>query len=287
MRQLYRAAPTDACPIAHCCGVFVLPKDDSIAVVFSWQPPTNQWNWLKSEIVAKAKELLAAAERDNAHRQAEQQARLQREKETLRRNPRYSDLADVENKFGRMRETDIPRLVVDEQLLALMPTAATFTPSSETPKTLQREAMAVVAASGLEPSRDGIYDGILFGYPKRTSGALISWKPHTGLPPYPEIRWALSRRLAAALRRPRHHEPDRPVFGGGEIDITASESREALGTREINLDDANGGADARKALKERSLEAIGWYQPFHAWTEASWGILSGCPDARRARVQFA
>ena len=98
-----------------------------------------------------------------------------------------------------------------EGLLPSLPRAAKFPqPASGDPEKLARAASTAIAASGWPPSRDGNYAGILPGAAGRRTQALVSWVPHTGLPSYPEVRWAVQKCLPAALLKPRIEQ-----MGGG------------------------------------------------------------------------
>jgi hypothetical protein len=158
------------------------------------------------------------------------------------------------------------------------------------PEKLARAAIAAIAASGWPPSRDGSYAGILPGAAGRRTQGLVSWVPHTGLPSYPEVRWAVQKRLPAALRKPRIEQMGNPKFDTGlqtaqdsvqvqGIDPESNDLQDALDDLQLDQSDfRNRVDDVRKDAKGQGFEAIAWFQPYHVWTEETWGIYF---DARK------
>jgi hypothetical protein len=178
-----------------------------------------------------------------------------------------------------------------ERLLPSLPRAAKFPqPTSGDLERLARAAIAAIAASGWPPSRDGNYAGILPGAAGRRSQGLVSWVPHTGLPSYPEIRWAVQKRLPAALRKPRIEQMGKPKFDTGTqpvqdsvqvhgFDPVSNDLKDALDDLQLDQSDfRNRIDDVRKDAKGQGFEAIAWFQPYHVWTEETWGIYF---DARK------
>ena len=114
--------------------------------------------------------------------------------------------------------------------------------------------------------------------------AIISWVPHTGLPSYPEVRWAVQRRLPAALSKPRTQKPSSPKFDSDAqsiedsvqirgFDRDSTDLREALEDLQLDSQDFRDRVDnVRKDAKAHGFEAIAWFQPYHVWSEEIWGI---------------
>jgi hypothetical protein len=182
-------------------------------------------------------------------------------------------------------------IVTVEPLLPSLPRAAKFPqPTSGDPEKLARAAVAAIAASGWPPSRDGNYAGILPGAAGRRTQGLVSWVPHTGLSSYPEVRWAVQKRLPAALRKPRSEQMGKTKFDAGlqsaqdtvqvhGIDPESNDLKDALDDLQLDQSDyRNRVDDVRKDAKGQGFEAIAWFQPYHVWSEETWGIYF---DARK------
>jgi hypothetical protein len=186
-------------------------------------------------------------------------------------------LIAVEELFQR------PLLTVEPMIHAL-PRAVKFSGSaSGDVEKLARLAIAAITSSGWAPSRDGSYAGILASSNDRWTHCLVSWAPHTGLPSYPELRWAVQKRLPNALRKPRLEQFSKPKFAAGtqSADVSAqvegfdqdpTEIKEALEDLQIDeTDEKNRVAHVRNDLKGHGFEAIAWFQPYHVWNEETWG----------------
>jgi hypothetical protein len=132
--------------------------------------------------------------------------------------------------------------------------------------------------------------------------------PHPGLPSYPEVRWAVQKRLPAALRNPRIEQMGKPKFDMGTqpvqdsvlvrgFDPVSNDLKDALDDLQLDQSDfRNRVDDVRKDAKDHGFEAIAWFQPYHVWTEETWGIyfdarklddlaLSFLDDFKSVRVQ--
>lgn len=175
-------------------------------------------------------------------------------------------------------------------LLPLCPWGMAVPVRSAKPAVVEQAAMAAIKATPdllHPPPRDGHYHcRVTSLHPKRVM-ALITWVPHTGLPPYPEVRAAVARRLPSALRKPRLTGATPPVFDTARL--APSDQPEGLGgfdTRDPSWMDAfaqvqefdfgnrrERAARAREAMKAHGFEAIAWYQSHHSYSEEWWGIF--------------
>lgn len=277
--------------VAHCHGVFLQPDGRTLCVLVgrsklmtpnAWMSPTLKTgvDALNQEHQAKVVEF----EEGIKHKK-------QRNKKLWERC--QSDENFFASGFNRIafEELYLRPIVTVEPLLPSLPRAAKFQqPTSGDTEKLARAAIAAVAGSGWPPSRDGNYAGILPGAAGRRAQGLVSWVPHTGLPSYPEVRWAVQRRLPTALRKPRSEQMGKPKFDTGSqpvddsvqvqgFDPTSNDLKDALDDLQLDQDDYRDRVDdVRKDVKGQGFEAIAWFQPYHVWTEETWGIYF---DARK------
>ena len=122
----------------------------------------------------------------------------------------------------------------------------------------------------------------------RNSKCIVAWLPHEGLPSYPEIRWAVQTKMSQGFSSPRRINSSKPKFDTsahsglpsieiGGFDLDAGKLMDVL--EDVPLQNLFDGGDRNKRiinlrghLKEQGYEAIAWYQPYHIWTEETWGI---------------
>lgn len=277
--------------VAHCHGVFLLPDGKTLCVLVGRSKPVVPDAWLAPSLKAGAVALLL-----------EHQAKVAELDEAISRKKKdnedfYARNSDMKKFEGYAEvqvamESHVQRPVLTaERLLASMPRAAKFPqPTSGDLEKLARAAIAAITGSGWPPSRDGNYAGILSGAAGRRNQGIVSWVPHTGLPSYPEVRWAVQRRLPAALRKPRIEQMSKPKFDAGSqpvedsvqvqgFDPTSNDLKDALDDLQLDQSDfRNRVDDVRKDAKGQGFEAIAWFQPYHVWTEETWGIYF---DARK------
>lgn len=277
--------------VAHCHGVFLLPDGKNLCVAVGRSKPVASDAWISAGLKADADALLL----EHQSKVAEFDEAIDRKKKDNEDfYARNSDMKKFEG-YAEARvamESHFQRPVLTaERLLPSLPRAAKFTqPTSGDLEKLPRAAIAAIAASGWPPSRDGNYAGILPGAAGRRTQGLVSWVPHTGLPSYPEVRWAVQKRLPAALRKPRIDQIGNPKFDTGlqtaqdsvqvqGIDPESTDLQDALDDLQLDQSDfRNRVDDVRKDAKVQGFEAIAWFQPYHVWTEETWGIYF---DARK------
>jgi hypothetical protein len=277
--------------VAHCHGVFLLPDGKNLCVAVGRSKPLVPDAWISAGLKADADALLL----EHQSKVAEFDKAIDRKKKDNEDfYARNSDMKKFEG-FAEAQvvmESHFQRPVVTaERLLPSLPRAAKFTqPTSGDLEKLARAAIAAIAASGWPPSRDGNYAGNLPGAAGRRSQGLVSWVPHIGLPSYPEVRWAVQKRLPAALRKPRIEQMGKPKFDTGTqpvqdsvqvhgFDPVSNDLKDALDDLQLDQSDfRNRVDDVRKDAKGQGFEAIAWFQPYHVWTEETWGIYF---DARK------
>ena len=277
--------------VAHCHGVFLLPEGKNLCVVVGRSKPVAPDAWISAWLKADADALLLehqskVAELDEAiDRKKQDNEVIYARNSDMKKFEGYAEAqVAMESHFQRPVSTA-------ERLLPSLPRAAKFAqPISGDPEIVARAATTAVAASGWLPSRDGNYVGILPLHVGRRAQGIVSWVPHTGLPSYTEVRWAVQRRLPSALSKPRSQTISRPEFdtvlkGPDDLvqvhgfDPNSTDLQDAL--EEVQLDQGDFRSrvdDVRKAAKTQGFEAIAWYQPYHAYSEDTWGIYF---DARK------
>lgn len=295
--------------VAHCHGVFLLPDGETLNVIVGRSNPLAAITWMSASLKADVDALLAVHQAKvaefNEHIRLKKQAN-EALKERYKSDQNFGGWGDAQIAIEKIHQGPI---VTVEPLLPSLPRAAKFPKmtSNDTEK-LARSAIAAVVASGLPPSRDGNYAGILpYTAGRRTQG-LVSWVPHTGLPSYPEVRWAVQKGLPAALRKPRIEQMGNPKFDTGlktahdlvqvqSLEQESNDLKDALNDLQFDQSDQNNRVDdVRKDIKGQGFEAIAWFQPYHVWTEETWGIyfdarklddlaLSFLEDFKSARVR--
>jgi hypothetical protein len=270
---------------AYCHGVFLLPGEKTLCLVVGRTKPVSSNAWIAPTLKVDIDALLLA----HNSKVAEFDEGIKAKKEA---NDALKERYQADNSFGAWGDAAIAveemyqrPIVTVESLLQSLPLAAKYPqPISGDPDKVARAATTAVAASGWLPSRDGNYVGILPLHVGRRAQGLVSWVPHTGLPSYPEVRWAVQRRLPSALHKPRSRTISPPEFdtvlkGPDELiqvngfDPNSTDLQDAL--EEVQLDQGDFRSrvdDIRTAAKTHGFEAIAWYQPYHVWSEDTWGI---------------
>lgn len=277
--------------VAHCHGVFLLPDGKTLGVMVGRTKPVAPDTWMSASLKTEADALLAEHQAKVA--EFDKHIKLKKQandalKECYKSDQNFGAWGDAMVAIEELHQRPI---VTVEPILPSLPRAAKFPqPTSGDLEKLARAAIAAIAASGWPPARDGNYAGILSGPAGRRAQGLVSWVPHRGLPSYPEVRWAVQKRLPAALCKPRTDQMGKRKFdlGSQPVEDTVqilgfnpdpTDLRDAL--EELQLDQSdyrNRVVDVRKDAKGQGFEAIAWFQPYHVWTEETWGIYF---DARK------
>jgi hypothetical protein len=268
---------------AHCYGVFFLGAARMLVLV-GRAPPKNYEGWISSELKETAFTL------HQAHRERlnlfEENLRTKREanKIWIERDPRMARPLAVSDALMAIESLN-PPTVCANQLIMAMPLAVVFTAHIDCqPETLNRRASEAIQSC--DPSRDGSYGGISYLKLGRAGVALVHWEPYYGFPAYPEIRWAVQRRISSALRDPRVSERARPVLGSHSqpsqetlsVQGFEPDSHDLLNTLddlpfEFEGEDLKSRvARTKKGLGEDGFDYLAWFQPFHIWSEDTWGI---------------
>jgi hypothetical protein len=265
--------------VAHCHGVFLLPDGKNFCVAVGRSKPLV----LDARISAGLKADADAQLLEHQSKVAEFDEAIDRKKKD--NEDFYARNSDMK-KFEGYAEAQVAMeshfqrpVLTAERLLPSLPRAAKFPqPTSGDLEKLARAAIAAIATSGWPPSRDGNYAGILPGAAGCRNHGLVSWVPHTGLPSYPEVRWAVQKRLPAALRKPRIEQMGKTKFDTGTqpvqdsvqvhgFDPVSNDLKDALDDLQLDQSDfRNRVDDVRKDAKGQGFEAIAWFQPYHVWT---------------------
>jgi hypothetical protein len=270
---------------AYCHGIFLLPQENSLCLVVGRSQPNSNSSWISNDLKAAADVLFSEHELKVAEFE-EYIAQKKKDNDSL--FGKNSDMASFAPLACSMlaNESRYSRpIVTAEQLLPLIPRAAKFAfQTSDGMDNLVPRAISAIAVSGWSPSRGGTYSGILPNSGGRRRQGLVSWVPHQDLPSYPEIRWAVQRRLPKALRTPRSDKIAKGEFDTKtesaletaqiqSLDSALNQVQEALEDLQLDQSDFRSRVDeARRAVKTEGFDAIAWYQPYHVWTEETWGI---------------
>lgn len=271
--------------VAYCYGVFHIVDKNVLCVLVGRSRPSNSENRITTELKAKADLLVS----DYMKLIADFKIEIMQKK--LKIDEFYSG-KDKLNKLKNIEEilTDIeergrkPELRIND-ILEFIPLGVIIQNHSISASLkLKRSAIKAVAESGYLPSRDGYYNGIFLKQNGKRNTAILSWVPHNGLPPYPEIRWTVQRRIPSALYKPRNQEVFRPTLNSGTQSITdflhvggfepwSDDLGNALNNIDFDYHDINNRVEKiREDLKYRGFEAIAWFQSYHIWTDETWGI---------------
>jgi hypothetical protein len=265
-----------------------MPDSKQLCVLFSSEN-NNSSTWyskrLKFEADALFHEYLSRAQKFDEEIRQQKEINEKLYKSILSKNPDEKGFGNVADALTSAKEIFQKPVVTAESLIEFLPRAAKFgIPISGDIEKIEKACKTVIAQTCLQPSRDGSYT-ILLPVPRnRKAYGLVTWVPNSGLPSYPEVRWAVQKRLPIALLIPRITQSNRPTFdpvrqeGQHTIhcqgfDPESNVLQDAL--REIEFDQSdlrNRVEDVRSGMKSQGFEAIAWFQPFHEWTEETWGI---------------
>lgn len=271
--------------VAHCHGVFLLPDNKNVCLLVGRRKPTNTDGWISKAVKAKADKLLQ--DYQTKFKGFETNINLKRQ-ENEAFHAKHTDLKSYHGYSKAIlaaEELNQRPILTAIDLLDLFPRATTFNQKSPSnPENSARLGISAVNFSGLLPSRDGAYEGILLTTNDRSMKAIVTWVPHFGLPSYPEVRWSVQRKIPSALSKPRTTSVSHPEFDTishsndvavqiSGIEPVSSDIQNALGDLQLNQQDIHNRVDdIRKDTKAHGFEAIAWFQPYHNWTEETWGI---------------
>lgn len=274
----------------YCHAVFGLPGDRELLVLVGVSPPTRPSGWMPEAACDGARDLLVEHKAKVAEFDAHIERKKQENDEFYRRTPELEKFRGAAEGFLAMEELHQRPVLTAERLLPTLPRAATFPVSTNPrPRTVEQAATTAIAESGWAESRDGTYVGLLCVPMGRKTIGMVTWKPHAGLPSYPEVRWAIQRRLPRALLKPRLIHSVRPVFESAAqprdetvVVLDGSSDGDRIDALDdLRLDDADFRSrvdGVRRDIEAHGFEAIAWFQPYHSWTEETWGIYF---DARK------
>lgn len=289
----FKAHPAEGELRVYCHQAVALPGAQRIGLLCSLTPAPDGAQPLPADSMAAVQQAVALHQAAEAKHALEAVRRKAAEDQRLAQLPpdQRAALEDLHSKF--------PSSEPWPPVLDLTPLVADFPPgllvkvSSADPDVVERTAQRAVQQAPDErhpPPREGWYQAaVATANPKRLT-ALITWLPHRGLPPYPEVRAAAERRLPRAFLKPRHSGAEPPDIdgallgsGAGDVSAVPFDPSDLSGLDEddfgFGFDFPRDVAQATKGrLREHGFEAIGWYQPHHAYSEDSWGIYL---DARK------
>jgi predicted RNA binding protein YcfA (HicA-like mRNA interferase family) len=134
-----------------------------------------------------------------------------------------------------------------------------------------------VAECGRNSSRNGVYDCVEITAEDKRSCAVIRWVERGISTPALEIKCALENRLKRAFATPRSTgcQPPQPDLVETTPEINQFEFKDAiedLSGESLSDFFPRPSPQAKDSFREGGFEAIAWYQPFHQYDEAAWGI---------------
>lgn len=275
----------------HCHAVLALPGNRELLVLVEVTPPSRPSGWLPEAVCFAARELLVAHRDKIAEFDEHIERKKQENDELFGRSPSMEKARNVSDALLAMEELHQRPVLTAERLLPHLPLAATFEArGSHNLRTIERAATTAIAESGWAESREGTYVGLLSIPMGRERIGLVTWKPYAGLPAYPEVRWAIQRRLPRAVLKPRLRHSGRPKFEnaakpGDETVVVLNGSTDGPdpvdALDDLQLDDTDFRSrvdEVRRDTQAHGFEAIAWFQSYHSWTEETWGIYF---DARK------
>lgn len=266
----------------NCQMAVMLPGDKEIGLLLCLPKAAATWA-LPEELVAAAQELVG---RHSAllSRQAAEKAISELEDSQILERTELHDRAELSRVLQQNQDVRFaapPAAPNLRQLLHL----------------LAPGLVATVGSAGLEagklqnliknkprqnfpPPRTGVFDVVVAGAGVRRL-ALITWTPHRGATPYPEIRAAIVQRLPRALSIPRLPDEIPPLETLNKNNYTRmtipmvpgdGSCLAKLENLSLNSDFGDVAGDAKARILKNGFDAFGWYAPWHTHAEVVWGI---------------
>lgn len=279
----------DECIRVHFHAVIAQPEGRELAVCVGFNPPDVEEAWIPKRLkdaavvaVSVHRSQLAGIEAERARKQIEDERFI------------ASLPPDQRETFQRAAELGAAMRPFDPSISAVplvpwCPWGMAVPVRSASPSVVEKAALAAIRSKPdplHPPPRDGHYHCRVTSLNPKRVMALITWVPHMGLPPYPEVRAAVARRLPGAMRKPRLTGATPPVFdtarlaptsqpvGLGGFDARDPAWMDAFAqVQEFDFGNRRDrSARGREAMKAHGFEAIAWYQSHHSYSEEWWGI---------------
>jgi hypothetical protein len=270
---------------AFCHGVFLLPDQKNLCVVVGRAKPVTTDAWISSQLKSESIALLIEHQIKVAEFNEAMKLKEKSNNDFFGSNAGMEKYENVADAFLAMEKRFQAPILTIERLLHLLPFAAKLRLSAlGDPNKIVCSALAAILASNWAPSREGSYSCLIPSNGNSKGWGLVTWLPHKGMPSYPEVRWAVQKRLPCAFRKPRISNISKPQIDAGSqpidetldllsFELDATNLNKALENIELNQNDyRNRVDDVRRGLSGQGFEAIAWFQPYHLWTEETWGI---------------
>ena len=274
----------------HSHGVFLLPGDGELIHLIGLQQASEPSSVIPPALRGAAVKMVAE-ERSRVANEVAQRALADEAIEVSWDQLDPVRRAEMREAFDKGRWLLRPLISFAPDLRPLgplFPRALHATSVSRAPASVHASALRSIRSApsaAPAPPRDGAYECVVATADANSVGLVVTWDPHNGLAPYPELRAALVRRMPGAIARPRAngvHPPDldhtyavgvREVNSISGFDATDPTWLAAFDSREFSFQNRRqAGAKAKMGVQSRGFEAFGWYQGFHQFTEDSWGI---------------
>lgn len=286
----------EACRL-HCRDAWWLPGEQKLAVTLD-AGVAGVPSLISPDVIGQAVTLVTLHRARQAARAAEDALAELDDQALLDRMPadrrRSFEAARGTAAVARAAQAERPPVAPKEMLLRLRHGLATRARSAD-PDVVERAALTVIRKApqlpDYLPPREGLYRGwVDRGAQRGAVVVLVTWSPHRGMPPYPEVRAAAARRLPKAFAAPRMGGLQPPAISdlagpsfmghdGNAIEAASFDPRDPSwldafkGKEEFDFPNrADMAASARADIQQRGFEALAWYQAHHLFTEDAWGI---------------
>ena len=288
---VFKREPHAASVRVYCHRAVAVPGAQSIGLLCSLTPMPADRQALPAQVLAEITQAAARHRADLAAHAIDAALRKEQDARMLAQmSPdRAAEFKDITDKFP---SGSLPPSFDFKPFVASLPPGLVVKLPSDDPDVVERAAQRAVVQNPDErnpPPREGWYQAVVAGTNPKQRRALITWVPHRGLPPYPEVRAAAQRRLPRAFVSTKRSDITPPEIAdrlnvAQSDDVTSlpfDPSRlDWLGDEDFSLgfeDPADVARTAKDRLREHGFECVGWYQPHHIHSEDTWGIYIDAP----------
>lgn len=260
-------------------GTFILPGEDRLLVLVGVKEPSNKALAKYENLINQAVEFFKPYQQQLSEFDTRTDE-LRKEKEEFHK--KHPELKKYDWGMGEMDRVNNRPLLKAESLKPYYPKAICFCSTRNIgPPKIMRESIRLVEESGWLPPREGVLEGLIVLSAENEHQYIVSWQPYAGLPAYPEVRWTLQKRMPSVFIKPRYTKPSNPLINASEngsavaVLVSDNSSDWLSDLSGLQANDENFServSRVRAGLSQQGFEAIAWYQPYHLWSEDSWGI---------------
>jgi len=260
-------------------GSLLLPEEEKVLVLVGADKPSTN-SLIKYEALRnQAKEVFEKYQQELSIFDEETEKKRKEKQES---HAKYPKLKKYDFGLEEHRRLHQQPTVTAEPLTPLFPKGIYFQLGRKTSvSSISAESMRCARESDWSLPRAGQFEVCATKNAEWRKVLIMTWVPYDGLPAYPEVRWALQKRLLSAFQKPRRITSSRPSIVGTSnrlrnIQLDGDSGNDWYDElRDLQLDDANYTdriSTVKGDLNQSGFEAIAWYQPYHIWSEDTWGI---------------